>query len=966
MRCSWMDNKVFSLFLLCSMYIQKVNSVCSSTIECIDPIQLNETIFQYLESTPKDFFIKNTWFTDCPDGNIPIESFSGCRTDSIPLSSGCQGNSGSNSYRVIYEKCWNQGQNPCHYSNDIVIKYSFHSDTDTYVSKSVNGLDWNPKTSQCEIKSTEFCGPNNLIVTCLHQELNVCPKYEFFGCESCDPDSSFVAEPTSFALPVPFPTIITNRTGINCNQFPSFCPSNCKTFSFPCCIPQLSPSLPPPPVIAESPSFPPSPPLLPPPPEIPPLASDVLWFKDKSCYEGIPITEADLAQQGVAHPQILFACVPPSSSSSSVSTVYDEYKLIDNENNIKPITHCYKRDPISNTFSLVTLRDSIGIYQCDLDRTSSTTSESCAEGYFSNFCLQNTNLNCNFNSQLIRTGIPCGVRPPPPVPPNMPPSSPPPPPPYPPPPPIEFASGFPMCASAVSSSCTSAGQMFTSENVTRRYKWSSEFILPNGRLNEDRVNSWLKEFHGYDRGKAQIVQWAWDDRELSGRKVLYFWTKYACRGVLFQSVTSQIQANCAWDFTIDDEAIGSVLPPMTSDGCGQPIGGIPCKEYVGRNLLAERIFSYNSSEYNIFDPPPLPPPPPPITSFVCVERFKPNSQWVEPFVKCKELDVYGRCKVNNNQIFEQFFDAEMIFMWCGLTNFEFTSEDCVYHLRFDQNDRNLNGQTFTSFVRPFDQSCPDGMSAYYCKCRSFSPPPSPFIASPPLPPPPPPLVQNRPSTANFKFPECKPSDIDIYHPTPCGYNVFRDCQPSACEFYAKQANQTGWTYGYPEARFWTSQPIPGIFDTTAVESTLDVNNSYYCPKFACRVTCKKSCIQNQAPSNPPAPSFPPEIFLPWYLTLPWWTYLIIGGLGLLLIVISIIFAPNIFTKECLKGILALISALRGANIPGLNPKILNGIESGINQSQDTFENLGDTSVPLKQRLRNAGKDAKAAVDKMKI
>ena len=109
------------------------------------------------------------------------------------------------------------------------------------------------------------------------------------------------------------------------------------------------------------------------------------------------------------------------------------------------------------------------------------------------------------------------------------------------------------------------------------------------------------------------------------------------------------------------------------------------------------------------------------------------------------------------------------------------------------------------------------------------------------------------------------------------------------------------------------------------------------------------------------------LFFPWYFTLPWWAYLIIGGLALLLIVVAIVFAPNIFTKECLQGILALISALRGANIPGLNPKILDGIESGINQSQNTLENLGDTNISLQQRLKNAGKDTKATFEKkMKI
>ena len=577
MRCSLMNVKL-SLFLLCSMYIGKVNCLCSSTIECIDPNKLNETIFQNLQSTQKHFFTKNAWFTGCNPGDTPIDSFSGCDRNSIPLYSGCQRNSASNSYRTIYEQCWLQGQNPCHYSDDIVLKYSFVSDKGVFVSKNENALDWNPIISQCDIQSTEYCGPDNLIVTCLHEYINICPKYEFFGCETCDPDSSFVAKPTSFALPLPFSTIITNRTGIDCNKFPLFCPSNCDTFSLPCCIPPLSPSLPPPPTISESPYLPPLPPVIPPLPGIPPLASDVLWFKEKSCYEGTPITEADLAQQGVNHPQILFACVPPSLSTSSVSTVYYEYKLIDNENNIKPITHCYKRDPVTNTFSLVSLRDSIGIYQCDLDRTSSTTLDSCTLGYFSNFCERNTILNCNINSQLIRTGIPCGLRPPPPEPPFMPPSFPPPPPPFPPPPPIEFANGFPTCASTVSSSCTSVGQMFTSLNVTKRYSWSSDFILPNGRLNEYRINSWLREFHNDKLGRAQIVQWAWDDTNLEGKKVLYFWTKYACRGVLFQSFGFEgIQANCAWDF-FQPEALGSVLPPMTSQACGKTIGGIDCSK----------------------------------------------------------------------------------------------------------------------------------------------------------------------------------------------------------------------------------------------------------------------------------------------------------------------------------------------------------------------------------------------------
>ena len=972
MRCSWIHVRVnvFSLFMIVSMYIEKINCACSTTIECIDSDDLNQTLFRYVENNEKDFFNYNARFEWFCNEKLPIGTFSDCKTDFNVLNSGCQLNAGSNSYRIIYEKCWLQGENPCHYSNDVVLKYSFESDTGIFVPKNEIALDWNPMTNQCEIKMRESCDrSNNIVVTCLHEHLSVCPKYEFFGCEKCDSEVSFVAEPTSFALPLPLETIITNRTGIDCDAFPLFCPSNCNTFSFPCCIPQLSPSLPPPPVIADSPLLPPSPPVLPPPPTLPPLASDVLSFKGKTCYQGIPITETDLNLQSIDHPQILFACVPPSPPSN-FTTVYDDYRLIDDQNNIKQIEYCYKtdddtRNDDTRTFSLVPLRDANNVYQCDLE-------ESCEKGYFRLFCENIDELNCDPDSQLIRTGVPCENRPLPPLPPNNPPSPPPPPPPLPPPPPIDFESGFPMCSSTISSSCTTVAAMINN-NKTDDLSWSANFILPNGQLDINRVNSWLKEYHGHTKGKAQIVQWAYGDftfqdgNVIQETSLLYFWTKYACKGILFETTGFQnIQTTCAYAFD-DPRSVGASLPEL-SNQCGTTnfIGGIQCNLYRERNINVNQIFSYNSSEYNIFDPPPLPPPPPPIPSFICVERFKPKAEWVQPFVMCKELDVYGNCKVNNNQIFEQFIEAEMIFMWCGLNDFPFTNEDCIHHLSFDQINRDLNSQTFESFVRPFDPSCPEGMSAYYCKCKSFSPPSAPITFSPlPLPPPPPPPFKTDTPT-NFKFPECQPSDVDIYYPTPCGYNIFRDCQPSACEFYAEQANQTGWTYGYPEARFWTSQPIPGIFDTTAVESTLDVNNSYYCPKFACRVTCKKSCIQIQAPSNPPSPSFPPEVLLPWYLTLPWWSYLVIGILALLLIVIAIIFAPIIFTKECLQGILTLISALRGANIPGLNPKILDGIETGINQSQNTFANLGNNDIPLEQRLKNAGKDAKSTIEKMKI
>jgi hypothetical protein len=387
-------------------------------------------------------------------------------------------------------------------------------------------------------------------------------------------------------------------------------------------------------------------------------------------------------------------------------------------------------------------------------------------------------------------------------------------------------------------------------------------------------------------------------------------------------------------------------------------GSYDCIIYNDR-VQVSNIYLYNRTEYSIFSPPPLPPPPPPTPESMCLGVFRPvASTYTASFAEgCAKLRADGSCDAYVREVNSLFQRSDAIFMWCGLSDYAFTRQDCNDYLELDTLYRFQSGMAFDPIQEPFDRTCSQGLTGYYCKCVPIvHPPPNAPVLSPPPPTPAPPTAPTSPVDNTFVFPECRDGDGDIFFPTPCGFDLTRDCLSDMCLYWSSISNQTGWSYGYPQARFWTSLTVPGIFDTSALPSPLSKNDSYYCPPLACRVTCKKSCEQVAAPTFPPAPSLPPDLSLPWYFTLPLWAYIVLGVILLVVGVISIVFAPSIFTRDCLAGFLAVLNAIRGSNIfPGANAS-LKQIEGGINDAQTTFQQLGE--LPPSKRLPNAARIVK--------